>query len=80
MQTTRELLEKRYPMVSSFDAALLDDMVCQELLIKQISSRIEIPSEELIDFFYKAKIRMDLIERKENEYVSKNSTNLQKMQ
>ena len=76
MKRIREELTKVYPFVGEYDNELIEDMICQEILIQQVEYRTGIPAEELINFFYKAKLRRELIERKEKEYVRQNDDNL----
>lgn len=68
MKSTRESLEKKYPMVKKYDSCLFEDYLHHLMIMLQVSERIDIPLEELMSFFYKGKIKLDLLEREEEEY------------
>lgn len=68
MKSIRESLEQKYPMVKKYDCCLFEDYLHHLMIMQQVSERIEIPMDELMTFFYKGKIKQDLVEREEEEY------------
>lgn len=68
MRELKKIMKEEYPMVEKYDEVLFEDYMHHRLVMEQIAKKMSVPVEELMDFFYKGKIKKDLIEREEREY------------
>lgn len=65
MKGVIEGLEKEFPLCKECNPALYEE-VCQHMLImREVSNRMGVPLEELIEFFYKGKLKLDVIKEQE---------------
>lgn len=72
-------MECQYPNVKKYDKELFYDYCHHRLVMEQISKKMNVPIDELMDFFYKGKIKSDLIEREEKEYVRQSGNIVQEV-
>lgn len=69
MEEAKRILMEKYPHVKEVNPGLFDDYLHHYMVMEQVSDKIAIPLDELMCFFYKGKIKQDLMERE--EYVFK---------
>ena len=64
--------EKLFPLCKEYNPKLYEEALHHFLVMKGVSEKIGIPLEELVDFFYKGKLRFEVIKQQEEvlqEYV-----------
>ncbi|MEG1519327.1 MAG: hypothetical protein RR313_11020 [Anaerovoracaceae bacterium] len=67
MNTTIEELKETYPLCCEHNTALFEE-VCQHVLImEEVCEKINVPLEEVVEFFYNGKIKLNFIEEQEKE-------------
>lgn len=64
-------LASQYPLCKKSNPELFYDVCQYSLIIYDVAERVQVPMEELIEFFYKGKIKLDLIKEQE-EVLRKN--------
>lgn len=79
MKDLEKIMRKEFPMVEKYDEVLFEDYMHHRLVMEQIAKKMSVPIEELIDFFYKGKIKRDLIEREEREYARQSNNLMREM-
>ena len=72
-----EGLGQTYPLICKENKELFDDVCHHVIVMQDASEKLGVPFEEVMEFFYKGKIKLDLIKRKENEL--KNDALLRKL-
>lgn len=65
-----ENLEKVFPLCREHNPELFEEVSQSILIMTEVSGRLKIPLCELIEFFYKGKLKIELI--KEQEEALKN--------
>lgn len=79
MKDFEKIMKERFPMVKKYDTVLFEDYMHHQLVMEQIAKKMCVPLEELMYFFYKGKIKRDLIEREEKEYARQSNYNMREV-
>lgn len=79
MKDFEKRMTEEFPNVKKYDKCLFEDYMHHLLIMEQVSKKIEIPLDELIDFFYKGKIKKDLIQREEECYGRQSNNTMREM-
>ena len=66
-------LESLFPNCREHQTALYQEVEHQYMVMEEVSRKMSIPVEELIEFFYKGKLKLEAL--KEQEEVLKNYVN-----
>lgn len=75
MKDVIEDLEKSFPLCKECNPALYEE-VCQHMLIMmEVSKRMGVPLEELLEFFYKGKLKLEVIKEQEEVLSNVNEGN-----
>ena len=75
MTKSEEIIERlkiQYPMCAEHNKVLFNEMVHHSLIMENAAESLGVPVSELIDFFYKGKLKLELIKEQEEvlqEYV-----------
>lgn len=57
--------EKLFPLCKEYNPELYNETLHHFLVMREVSEKISIPLDELIQFFYKGKLRLDVIKEQE---------------
>ena len=57
--------EKLFPLCKKYNRKLYDETLHHYLVIQGVSDKMGVPIEELIEFCYKCKLRLELIQNQE---------------
>lgn len=60
-----EDFEKLFPLCKEYNRKLYDETLHHYLVVQGVSEKIGVPIEELIEFCYKCKLRLELIQDQE---------------
>lgn len=60
-----EELEEAFPLCKNHNEELYRDVLHHYKVMLEVSTRMNIPVEELMDFFYKGKLKMEFIKEQE---------------
>lgn len=58
-------LSEKYPLSKKNNPELFYDICQHALILCDVAERVQVPMEELIEFFYKGKLKFDLINEQE---------------
>lgn len=59
-----------YPLCRKYNPELYEEVVMHNMIMEEVAKKMNVPLEELVEFFYKGKIKLELIN--EQEEVLKN--------
>ena len=62
---TTESLKELYPCCYESNKGLFDEVAHHILIMQEVSCKMGVPLEELIEFFYKGKLKLDCINEQE---------------
>ena len=57
--------EEKFPLCKTNNKELYDSVLHHYLVMKSVSRRIKVPLEELMDFFYRGKLQLEVIKEQE---------------
>lgn len=60
-------IEEKFPMCKEHNPALFEEVAHSLLIMCEVSEKMNVPMEEMMEFFYKGKLKLDLIKEQEEE-------------
>lgn len=58
-------IEEAFPLCRTHNKELFDEVAQHILIMSEVSKKVKVPIEELVEFFYRGKLKMDLIREQE---------------
>lgn len=57
--------EQRFPLCRIHNPELYDEVASHIMIMDEVAKKMNVPVEELMEFFYKGKLKLDLINKQE---------------